>query len=95
MNLLQQRERANLKKRDIEVVLATAYTVSCDIMRNMLMEAEVAGSGDSGPVKKFIEELHQLIVYSRDTMLGIRKKYNNCAIPPDLEHISQTFFNLV
>lgn len=72
--LLQMREKAQNKKREIEQVIAMIYNVSGDILRNMI----------DSPTLQFAiskaQELKELVEYARSSFDHIAKKYN-CTTP--------------
>lgn len=72
--LLQQREKARLKKISIEQVIAMAYTVSGDVLRT------IANARNREDVLGAIKQLLQLQDYSQDCMNQISNQYD-CAVP--------------
>jgi hypothetical protein len=71
---LQQREKASLKKQDIEQVLSMIYAVSSTILRNS-MACETAKE-----ISECIKELIPLPAYAQASLAKISEKYN-CVVP--------------
>lgn len=73
--LLQQREKARNKNREIEQVIAMAYSVSGDILREILNQTTKTG------VQAQVEQLKGLLNFAEEGMKQISKRYN-CTTPP-------------
>lgn len=67
--LLQQREKAIQKKREIEQVIASAYALTGDIIRVMI-QAKTASEATAR-----IDELKQLVTFAHDGMQRVADKY--------------------
>jgi len=67
--LLQQREKARAKRREIEQIYTSAYHLSGDIIRNMMAATAEA------ELTKGLKELRKLLKYSREGLANIANKY--------------------
>ena len=76
--LLQQREKARNKRREIEQIYISAYHLTGDIIRNMM----AATTEDD--VRKGLKELRKLLRYSREGLTVIETKYGGKV--PDFEY---------
>lgn len=72
--LLQQREKARMKKQEIEQVIASTFTLAMDILR-MIMSAPSLNR-----IRKHVKELKSLVPMAEEGMDKIARKYN-CTVP--------------